>query len=186
MKKSTKLLFDKVCADKGAFFIEGISNPIWNNDGITTIFIAWKGKIVECKIDTKSIHKIKNKGMWMCNNSPLSKRPRVINSKHIPIYHYLIKPRTNYVIDHINRDTLDNRMCNLRQVTPGENMLNKKVYDNSTHGVPGLITFKDGYRVQVARAFQDKTLAVELIKRIIPIIDEYSTKDAKNRTYKTG
>jgi len=41
-------------------------------------------------------------------------------------------PGANY-IDHINGDPSDNRLCNLRSVTPGENGINKKPYGATGH-----------------------------------------------------
>jgi hypothetical protein len=41
-------------------------------------------------------------------------------------------------IDHINRIRDDNRLCNLREVTLAQNMLNKSVYTNNWTGTPGV------------------------------------------------
>lgn len=46
-------------------------------------------------------------------------------------------------IDHINHKTWDDRKNNLRKVTPGENMMNRKTTKNNPYNVNG-ITFKDG------------------------------------------
>lgn len=45
-------------------------------------------------------------------------------------------------IDHINRDRLDNRIKNLRDVTHAENMKNKKIRSDNLSGVTG-VTFND-------------------------------------------
>ena len=42
------------------------------------------------------------------------------------------------VIDHINGDKADNRICNLRSVTQGENLKNKSKYKNNKTGVSGV------------------------------------------------
>ena len=57
---------------------------------------------------------------------------RYFDGKKVEYLHRII---TNcppgFVVDHINRDSMDNRRCNLRVVTKRENMLNSKRCDES-------------------------------------------------------
>ena len=54
-------------------------------------------------------------------------------------YHYLIlECPDGYVRDHINRDRLDNRLCNLRVVTQEANCYNRSTYASNRFGVKGV------------------------------------------------
>lgn len=53
------------------------------------------------------------------------------------------KPEKGFVIDHINRDPLDNRRCNLRICTHRQNILNSSKSKNNTSGFVGVYWTKD-------------------------------------------
>lgn len=59
------------------------------------------------------------------------------NSSSRLLHRYLLKPSKGLTVDHINRNTLDNRRCNLRICTQFENNQNQK---HNTSGKVG-VTF---------------------------------------------
>ncbi len=68
------------------------------------------------------------------------------------IIYYLCKNDnpTDFDIDHINKNTLDNRIDNLRKVTTKENNNNKNLYKNNKTGYSGIYKDLDGkYKANV-------------------------------------
>lgn len=66
---------------------------------------------------------------------------RRINKKqmHKSIHRHILNPSRELYVDHINHNSLDNRKCNLRLVTPSENMQNKNgSHSNSKTGIRGV------------------------------------------------
>ena len=64
-----------------------------------------------------------------------------IEGKTVLYHHLILKAKDGYVRDHINRNRLDNRKCNLRYATLRANVLNKGIPKNSTSGCCG-VTFE--------------------------------------------
>lgn len=55
--------------------------------------------------------------------------------KRILLHRYILNPPSNLLVDHINRNTLDNRLNNLRVVTPRGNTCNMQTNTSGTAGV---------------------------------------------------
>lgn len=59
----------------------------------------------------------------------------MVNGKRYKLHRLIMNAPKHLVVDHINRDTLDNRKGNLRLCTRAENMQNVGVYSTSRSGV---------------------------------------------------
>ena len=184
LRKETRETFNKICAEKGAIFMDGLPNPILIQSNTATVYILQRKMVYECIIDTKNIEKIKGYGVWVGTNSKASAKVRPITSKRVLMYHLFIKPHSGYVTDHINQNSLDNRMCNLRLVTPGVNMLNKGNYTSNTSGHKNIMKTEEGYMLALHRKFESLDIAIQAQGEIVKILDEYSNMDATKRTPK--
>jgi len=65
------------------------------------------------------------------------KREKWFANRLVYYMHHGIDPLKNQV-DHINRNRLDNRIENLRLVTPSQNLMNSGSYKNNTSGFKGV------------------------------------------------
>ena len=103
-----------------------------------------KRKIVGyAKIDTDCVEKCKpykwhltkaSRGIGHSGNTSY-----VMSSNRIPLHRFILgEPRKGETIDHINRNGLDNRLCNLRFATFSQNNMNKGVQKNNTSGYTGV------------------------------------------------
>lgn len=74
----------------------------------------------------------------------------VINGKHYLAHRlawlYMTGSFPKKYIDHINGNHIDNRFCNLREATHGENIQNSPIRKNNTSGIKGISWHKSKKR----------------------------------------
>lgn len=63
--------------------------------------------------------------------------------------YYGEQPPHNMEIDHIDRNGLNNKISNLRLVTPTQNQHNRGTHKNNTSGCPGVQYYWKKYRVRI-------------------------------------
>lgn len=101
------------------------------------------------------------------NGQPMCVRVKVnykLYRVHRIIYELLVdKISGKLVIDHLNQNPWDNRICNLALKLPCENHRNKKQYINNSSGVTGvqwitkgLITYAEGHLVFNGKKFSKR------------------------------
>lgn len=66
---------------------------------------------------------------------------------HVPLHRLIMNPG-ELTVDHVNRNRLDNRRCNLRVCTPSQNARNRGVKCNNTLGYIGVKKASAKYQVQ--------------------------------------
>lgn len=90
------------------------------------------------QIDTSEMHKIEGVSFYRNYRDLAGKILYVIDHHGKHLHRYLIDAPKGYEIDHINLDTMDNRLCNLRICTHQQNQCNQPLQRNNTSGVTGV------------------------------------------------
>ena len=88
---------------------------------------------------------------WYRNYNDPEKPLYITNRFGKKLHDYLVDCPKGLEVDHINLNTLDNRMCNLRIVTHQQNQCNQPVQKNNTSGVSGVSYYppRKKYRARI-------------------------------------
>jgi len=130
------------------------------NEKESIIYFYYKkeDRYIECLIDTEDIDIIREY-YWGVDLS--EKHPTIRNANNgIYLHRYVMqagkcdKEQSN-VIDHIDRNTFNNRKSNLRIVNNSLNQKNKSIQKNNTSGIPG-VRYDKGIDSWVATWHTDK------------------------------
>lgn len=98
-------------------------------------------------------------------------------SKLIQLHRLIIGAKEGEIVDHVNRNTLDNRKCNLRLCNKSQNGINRPANKNSGSGIKGVSWSK-----------KDKRWTAHISKKIDGkykqfFIGNYPTKEAAAIAY---
>lgn len=127
-----------------------------------------KGTKRKVFIDEEDYDKVKNFNYWYSYRGTgyahrsyykylgLNKRKQTIISLH----HDILGKKKGKVVDHINRNTLDNRKCNLRFCDTSENHMNKSLQKNNTSGYKGVSYHKKDKRFRAKINFKGKHITI--------------------------
>lgn len=86
------------------------------------------------------------------------------NHRLIYLYHHGKMPK---VIDHINGNTLDNRIENLREASTSQNACNRKINVNNTSGIKGVCWSKASRKWRVRICKDGKRITIGYFERLL-------------------
>jgi hypothetical protein len=91
------------------------------------------------------------KQKWSINSRGYVKRYKVIEGKRVYMFLHrlIVDAKPGQIVDHINRNKLDNRLENLRIVTPKINSINRNPVVGKASKFKGVGKHKDGWQVYV-------------------------------------
>ncbi len=106
---------------------------------------------------------------------------RDTNKGRIYMHRLVCKTIGNKEVDHINRNTLDNRKSNLRSVTRSFNKFNTGLWKHNTSGFKGVSLFKRDNMWHAQIKINRKALHLGYFKEIQDAID--ARKEAEVKVY---
>lgn len=123
-------------------------------------------------------YKYLSQWQWTYNGT-YATRGRTTASESFVVYiHRVILVRMgNYAYshsDHVNRDPLDNRRCNLRTATASQNLHNRGIQKNNTSGYKGVHWSKQAKKWEVRMLVNKKTIYGGLFEDIKDAARKYN------------
>ncbi|WP_303188412.1 HNH endonuclease [uncultured Clostridium sp.] len=115
--------------------------------------------VIRVKIDNDDLEKC-NKLTWHYAKNKDSKYIQTrIKGKMIKLHRYIMNMNnSNLVVDHINRNPLDNRKSNLRICSYKENSFNKSIRVDNTSGIPGVSFHKTNKKWRAKIKYNNLTI----------------------------
>lgn len=99
--------------------------------------------------DLEDYNLIKNI-LWKTDECGYARGYDVKTKRLVRMHKIITHTDENTIIDHINRDKLDNRKENFRYATKSENRINSKTRTNNTSGIQGVRYEEGKWRVRIS------------------------------------
>lgn len=114
-------------------------------DGTTFIF------------DSEFFHKIKDVNFYRNSKNNPDRKTYIITSRGKKLHNFILEGVRGMVVDHINHDTFDNRLCHLRICTHQQNQCNQLLQKNNKSGVAGVSFYppRNKYRARIKATHHD-------------------------------
>ena len=101
------------------------------------IYLSGKYSHIKCIIDDEDYERI-SKYNWFYNNCGYAVKNKTINSPKQYMHRMIMNAEKGQIVDHINRNTYDNRKANLRFVNKSQNAFNSKRRTTGISGTTGV------------------------------------------------
>lgn len=130
------------------------------NDNFVEMIIESKVHgIVKVKIDKEDMEKCSKLTWHYAKNKDSKYIQTRIKGKMIKLHRYIMNMNnSNLVVDHINRNPLDNRKLNLRICSYKENSFNKSIRVDNTSGIPGVSFHKTNKKWRAKIKYNNLTI----------------------------
>lgn len=151
---SLKMGYKKSCGCKPRTY-KKLINKKYNEYNLSGDFgIGYDCNGIEFFFDLDDCEKIKDI-RWNCCRNRVTGRD-CNSGKMVHIYRIIMNAGIDQIVDHINRNSRDNRKENLRFCIHRENIINSKLRKNNTMGFIGVYFYKNKFRPQIT--FKGKTI----------------------------
>lgn len=132
---------------------------IINNNYVEMIIESKVYGIIRVKIDNDDLEKCSKLTWHYAKNKDSKYIQTRIKGKMIKLHRYIMDiNNSNLVVDHINRNPLDNRKSNLRICSYKENSFNKSIRVDNTSGIPGVSFHKTNKKWRAKIKYNNLTI----------------------------
>lgn len=117
--------------------------------GENIVYILFDNATEKAIIDIENFNRIKELKWYIDKGGYVSAKTRDGTKKHIKLHRFILNEKGNNPIDHINRNKLDNRKCNLRVCTPMINSNNQGISTINTTGHKNIVRNSKNHKYAV-------------------------------------
>lgn len=114
---------------------------------------------------------------WLYNDGYAERHIRINGKpKHIRMHRFILNIPDGFEADHVNRNKLDNRRCNLRICTRSQNEANRPIFPNNSSGKKGVSWDKVNNKWRAVICFKRKYIHIGRYNNIEDATVAYNKK----------
>jgi hypothetical protein len=191
-KQSTREAFEKILEEPGVTGYEGINNPIKIMGDTTIVYVMYAGKVYECFVDTEDLPIIAVDRTWVARGREITDVLYAIAGSGIgrtncSMHRLISNSKKGDIIDHIDRNGLNNKKSNLWNTTTAMNLFKKTDYKSNTSGARNIVLAKTGwYLVRNVIRFKNLDIAIRARDESREVMKKYIIEDSEYRKPESG